>query len=112
MQIREVAAPAARNQDLFPGSLGAFHHRDALSALARFDRAHQAGRAGAQDHHIKGLLHGRYANAKRAPNPWREVKAPIIYQMPASRPLQALRLSTALTRAAHLWNPHVFLTIS
>ena len=51
--VREVAAPAARDQDLAPDLGVAFQHEDAALAPARLDRAHQAGRAAAEDDRVE-----------------------------------------------------------
>jgi hypothetical protein len=52
MQVGEIAAPAARDQNLFTDARGALQHGHAPSSFAGFDRAHQPGSAGAKYHHI------------------------------------------------------------
>ena len=57
MQVGEVAAPAAGDQDLLANAVGAFQDGDAASALASSDGAHQPGGASAQNHRIVGMDH-------------------------------------------------------
>ena len=40
MQIREIAAAAARDQNLFANAIRAFEHQNSPSALAGLDGAH------------------------------------------------------------------------
>ena len=52
-QVGEVAAPAARDQDLAADLGVALEHEHAAPALAGLDRAHQAGRAAADHDHVE-----------------------------------------------------------
>ena len=49
INIREIAAPAAGNQNLFADAFGMFEHSHAPPALARLNRAHQSRSATAQE---------------------------------------------------------------
>ncbi len=40
VEVSEIAASAAGDQDLLADPIGAFEHQDAASALAGFNRAH------------------------------------------------------------------------
>ena len=52
MQVGEIAAPAAGDQNLFPDSIAAFDDQHAPAALAGLDGAHQARGAATDDNHI------------------------------------------------------------
>ena len=52
MKIGEIASAAAGNQDFFADARGALQHRNAPSALAGFDGAHQPRSAAAENHCI------------------------------------------------------------
>ncbi len=56
MQIGEVAAPAAGDQDLLADAIGVLEHGNSAAALARLDGAHQAGSAAAQDDYIEAVF--------------------------------------------------------
>ena len=49
MQIGEIAASAAGDQDLLAQPVGVFEYGDAAAALAGLDGAHQASRAAAEN---------------------------------------------------------------
>ena len=49
VQVGEIAAAAAGNQNLLAQSVGVLEDRDAASALAGLDGAHQARRASAEN---------------------------------------------------------------
>ncbi len=53
VDIREIAATAAGDEDLFPEPVGMLQNRDAASALARLDGAHQASRAAAENQRVE-----------------------------------------------------------
>ncbi len=53
MDIGEIAAAPARDQDLLARTVGMLQHRDATAALAGLNRAHQSGGAGAKDENVK-----------------------------------------------------------
>ena len=53
VQVGEVAAASAGDQDLLARPIRALQHRDTASAAARFDRGHQARGAGAEDEDIE-----------------------------------------------------------
>ena len=63
VQVGEVAASAAGNQDLLADALGALQHYHTSSALAGFDGAHEPRRSAAQDDDVKLLLHSFPASA-------------------------------------------------
>ena len=63
MQVGEIAAAAAGNEDFLADPLRALEHCDAASALAGFDGAHQPGSTGAEDEDIEFL---RWFCQKRA----------------------------------------------
>ena len=52
VDVGEVAAPAARNPDLFAGRPGVVDDQHGAAALACLDRRHHAGRAGAEDQDV------------------------------------------------------------
>ncbi len=75
MEVGEIAAASAGDQDLFARTIGPFQDSDAPAAFARLDRAHQPGGSGAQNDRIKFVDHDRRACvAKPAANdyciPW------------------------------------------
>jgi hypothetical protein len=53
VEIREVAAAAAGDQDFFADFFGAFEEHDAATAFARFDGTHQTGCAAAEDDYVE-----------------------------------------------------------
>src|ERR1700745_1506221 len=53
MQIGEIAAATAGDEDLFPEAIGALHHRNAAASLPCLDSAHQAGSAATQYNRIE-----------------------------------------------------------
>ncbi len=55
VQVGEVAAPAAGDQDLFADALGPLQHGHAAPAPAGFNGAHQAGCSAAENDHVKTL---------------------------------------------------------
>jgi hypothetical protein len=55
--IGEVAASAARDQDLLADLLGMVEQQDPSAALARPHRTHQARGAAAQDDDVERLVH-------------------------------------------------------
>jgi hypothetical protein len=57
VQIREVAAAATGDQDLFADAIGPLQYSNASSASSGFDGAHQAGRARAENHNVERVLH-------------------------------------------------------
>jgi hypothetical protein len=54
MQVGEVAASAAGNQDLLPDPAGMVKQENAAAAPARMDGAEKACSAGAHNHNIVG----------------------------------------------------------
>ena len=56
-QIREIAAPAARDQDFLADALRAFEHQHTAAPLARFDGAHEPRSPGAQNDDIVWGIH-------------------------------------------------------
>ena len=61
MQVGEVAASAAGDQNLFSDALGPLQHGHAPSALAGLNGAHQTGRATAENDYIELKLHAGLA---------------------------------------------------
>ena len=55
MQIGEIAAAAAGDQDLLADSFRALQHKHMPAALARLDSAHEAGSPAAEHDDIKFL---------------------------------------------------------
>ena len=53
MDIREIAAAAAGDEDFLADAIGAFEDGDAASALAGFGRAEESCGAGAEDESVK-----------------------------------------------------------
>jgi hypothetical protein len=59
VQVGEVAAASAGDENLFARPLGALEDRDTASSAARFDRRHEARRAAAEDEDIETVeIHG------------------------------------------------------
>ena len=71
MQVREIAASTAGNEDFFAGARGAFKDRNASPSLPCFDGAHQACGTGAENYGIIVVTHLRFGerrpSADRAP---------------------------------------------
>jgi len=61
IQVREIAAAPAGDEDFLARAIGAFQDGDAPAAFARLDRAHQPGGSGAQNYRIKFVDHDREA---------------------------------------------------
>ncbi len=59
MEVGEVAAASAGDEDFLAGAFGVIEHGEAAPALAGFDGAHQAGGAGAENDGVKRLGHGK-----------------------------------------------------
>jgi hypothetical protein len=57
MNIGEVAAAAAGDENLFAQAVGMLEDADAPSSLARFNGAHQAGGTSAKDQSIETIDH-------------------------------------------------------
>ncbi len=55
MNVGEVAASAARDEDFFADAVGVIEQSDAASALAGFDGAHESGGACAEDEGVEEL---------------------------------------------------------
>jgi len=56
VQVREIATPAAGDQDLLANAIGVLKHRDPAATLTGFDGAHQAGCASAKNNYVEGLV--------------------------------------------------------
>src|SRR6266851_4604566 len=56
MQVGEIAASAAGDQYLLADALGPFQDRHTASATTGFHRAHESGRAGAQDDDVVMMM--------------------------------------------------------
>ena len=57
VEVGEVAAPTARDEDFLARLVGVIDQQDALATLASHQRRHETRRAGTQDDDIN-LLHG------------------------------------------------------
>src|SRR5207244_4934498 len=57
MQVGEIAASAAGDQDLLADPRGAFKNNDAAATFTGFDGTHEAGRSGPQYDGIVSLIH-------------------------------------------------------
>src|SRR5690606_16183378 len=66
MDIGEVAAPAARDQDLLPRRVGAVEHQHPQPALPRLRRAHQPGGSGPQHYRVVSAVHLSPALTRKA----------------------------------------------
>jgi hypothetical protein len=76
MEVREIAAASAGDENLLARAIGTFQDRDAPAAFARLDRAHQPRGSGAQNYRIKFVDHDREASsAKPTANDYYIIKA-------------------------------------
>ena len=91
-EIGEVAAPAARDQDLLADRVGMIEHQHAPAALAGAQRAHQPGRATAGDDDVEGLPGGAGAHAS----------ATLMIQWPSTRAARPPTTEPATYRMAKL----------
>jgi len=79
VQVGEIAAAAAGDQDFLADSICAFEHQNTPVALASFNGTHQAGRAGSENDDVVFPIHagmslaGRRASGVQAftPTEWR-----------------------------------------
>jgi hypothetical protein len=55
VDVGEVAAASAGDEDLFAGFFGVVEEEDAASAASSLDGAHEAGGSGAEDYYIECL---------------------------------------------------------
>src|SRR5262249_16833698 len=55
VDVGEVTASSAGDEDLLADSFRAFEHRDATATLTSFDSTHQPGRAAAQNDDVRIL---------------------------------------------------------
>jgi hypothetical protein len=62
MEIREIAAASAGDQDFLTDFICAFDHGDAASAFAGLDGAKQSGGSGAKDQSVKFMNQGRVSS--------------------------------------------------
>ena len=53
VEIREVAAASAGDEDFFTDFFGAVEEQDAAAAFASFDGAEEAGGTGAEDDYVE-----------------------------------------------------------
>ena len=74
-EVGEVAAAAARDQDLLADLVGVLQHQHAAPALAGAQGAHQAGGAAARDDDVVALVHASTVLMIQSPNT-RPAKAP------------------------------------
>jgi hypothetical protein len=71
VEVGEVTAASAGDEDFFTGAVGAFEESDASVAAARFDGGHEAGGAGADDEDIEGVgWVGRHGGAPALLEHW------------------------------------------
>jgi len=66
VEVGEVAAASAGDEDFFADAIGAFDERDAAGALGRFGGAEEAGGTGAEDDGVVGVgwvIHGEKCDA-------------------------------------------------
>jgi hypothetical protein len=57
MEVGEIAASAAGDQDFLSQAVGMFQDCDVAAALAGFDGAHQSRRAATENKCIEGVCH-------------------------------------------------------
>jgi hypothetical protein len=69
VDVREVAAPAAGDENLFAQTVGVLENGDAASAFARFDGAHQASCASAENQCIEVMGHVGVYSLPQRPKP-------------------------------------------
>ncbi len=55
MQVGEITASTAGDEDLLADAIGAFQHGDTAAALSRLNGAHQPGCAATQHDYVKGF---------------------------------------------------------
>jgi hypothetical protein len=60
MQVGEVAAPAARNQNFLADPVSAFQQQNASLPLTGLDGTHQAGGASSEDDDIVLIVHAEF----------------------------------------------------
>jgi hypothetical protein len=63
MQVSEVAAAAAGDQDFFADSIRAFEYQDTPAPLPGFNGTHQASSASSENDDIVFLIHARMSLA-------------------------------------------------
>jgi len=68
VEIREVAAASAGDENFFADFFGAFEEHNAAATLAGFDGAHQAGGTAAQHDYIEVVHPG--SSRSRLELPW------------------------------------------
>jgi hypothetical protein len=79
VEIREVAAAAAGDEDFFADFIGAFEKDYATAALSGFDGAHQAGGTGAQNDYIEVVQSGSPRSLLAGRNNFLEHPGPCMY---------------------------------
>jgi hypothetical protein len=62
MEVGEIAAASAGNQDFLSDLIGAFEHSDTASAFAGLDGAEQPGGPGAKNQSVKFMNQGRISS--------------------------------------------------
>ncbi len=67
MQVGEIAAAAAGDQNFLADAIRALDQQDAPAPLSRFHRTHQAGRAGSEDDDVVFLIHAALFNSTCRP---------------------------------------------
>jgi hypothetical protein len=71
MQVGEIAAPAARDQDLRAGLVEMVEQQHFCAALPGGQRAHQPGGSGADHDRVEILAHAPPASVSRCGDLWR-----------------------------------------
>ena len=66
VQVGEIAAAAAGDQDFLADAVRAFEHQNAPPALARFHGTHQPGGAGSENDDVVFPIHARISTPQRA----------------------------------------------
>jgi hypothetical protein len=57
VQVREITAPAAGDQDFLANPIRAFEYQNAPAPFSGFDSTHQAGRARSENDDVVFLIH-------------------------------------------------------
>ena len=67
VEVGEVAAASAGDEDFFAGAVGVFEDEDAAAAAAGFDGAHEAGGAGSEDVDVEGCVAWGLGHERKRP---------------------------------------------
>src|SRR5580700_6730611 len=70
VQVGEVAAPSAGDENLLAAAVGVFENSNAAAALAGFNRTHEASSAPSEDDYVELLIHrGRHKKLRHPAMP-------------------------------------------